>query len=136
MKLTLENVVGKYGSSATPEILNNIIRLTDECNRLIKVMEDDGVVFKVNPVTGSIVSGETFGGLRPQSCPIGAPKSAHKIGMAVDIYDPSNEIDTWLYNHQTIVNQYGLWFETPSATPRWSHWSIRKPASGRKFFHP
>ena len=136
MKLTLENVVGKYESSATPEILNNIIRLTDECNRLIRVMEADGVVFKTNPITGSIISGETLGGLRPQSCPIGAPKSAHKLGMAVDIYDPDNKIDSWLASHPSVIKEYDLWFEHPTATNHWSHWSTRKPGSGRKFFLP
>jgi len=136
MFLTKEQVIGKWAGHVTPAQENNIEQLVATCNALIEVMVADGVEFKINPITGSIVGGETLGGFRPQNCPIGAPNSAHKQGMAVDIYDPDNKIDEWLYRNYAMLNSSGLWFEHKSATPRWSHWSSRKPGSGRRFFLP
>lgn len=134
--LTKTDVIGKWAGNVTPAQEDNIEQLVATCNALIEVMEADGITFKVNPITGSIVSGETLGGFRPMDCPIGAPNSAHKQGMAVDLYDPENKIDDWLYFHAPKLEKCGLWFEHKSATPYWSHWSIRQPKSGRRFFHP
>lgn len=136
MKLTTTDVIGKWAGHITPAQHDNIDRLVATANALIEVMVSDGVMFPVNPMTGSIVGGETLGGFRPQNCPIGAPNSAHKMGMAVDLYDPNNAIDKWLWNHRSTLNTSGLWFEHPDATPRWSHWSIRPPRSGARFFRP
>jgi hypothetical protein len=99
-------------------------------------MEATGLRFTINPLTQSLVGGETLGGFRPQDCPIGAPQSAHKQGLAVDIYDPDNKIDNWIIGHQQVLKEFGLYFEHPTATPRWSHWTTRKPASGRRIFYP
>lgn len=136
MMLTKDQVIGKWKGYVTPQQEDTIEQLVATCNALIQVMIADGVQFKINPLTGSIVSGETLGGFRPQNCPIGAPKSAHKNGAAVDLYDPDNSIDQWLWQHKNDLSSCGLWFEHPTATPRWSHWSIRKPASGNRFFKP
>lgn len=136
MLLTKDQVIGKWAGHVTPAQEDNVEHLVATCNALIQVMMADGVEFKTNPITGSIVGGETLGGFRPQDCPIGAPNSAHKQGMAVDLYDPDNKIDEWLYRNYNQLNSCGLWFEHKSATPRWSHWSIRKPGSGRRFFLP
>jgi hypothetical protein len=97
---------------------------------------DDGVNFPVNPRTGSCVSGETYGGFRPQSCPIGSPKSSHKEGMAVDIYDPKGEIDNWCMENLNRLEECGLYLEHPSKTVHWCHVSTRAPGSGRRVFMP
>jgi hypothetical protein len=133
-----EQYFGKWIShkDVTLEIIDNAKALCIAVNRLIASMEMTGFVFKINPLTGTIIGGESLGGFRPQDCPIGAPKSAHKQGQAVDIYDPDNAIDNWLTGHQALLKDYGLYFEHPTATPRWSHWSTRKPKSGRTFFYP
>ena len=138
MNLHPEQYFGKWLKSkdVTIEIIDNAKRLCAAVNRLISVMELTGFEFKINPITGTIVGGETLGGFRPQDCPIGAPLSAHKQGLAVDLFDPDNKIDSWLIGHQKLLKDYGLYFEHPTATPRWSHWSIRKPRSGRLFFYP
>lgn len=125
-----------FNRDATPERVNNAENLCAAVNRLIERMESDGVKFPINPHTRTNVSGESFGGFRPQSCAIGAPNSAHKEGMAVDLYDPDNAIDDWLIAHADDLDQFGLWFEHPDSTPYWSHWSIRKPRSGNRFFRP
>ena len=136
--LTTSQYFGKWVTSPdiTPEISANAKLLVEACNKLIAHMLEHGFVFEINDFTNSIVGGETLGGFRPQSCKIGAPRSAHKQGMAVDIFDPENKIDNWLWENKHILDKFNLYFEHPSATPRWSHWTIRKPASGRRFFYP
>jgi hypothetical protein len=136
--LTIEQLFGKYGSTpdATPEYKANGAVLVRTVNVLMAYMINAGITFKINPLTGSVVSGESLGGFRPKSCPIGASHSAHKEGMAVDIYDPDGKIDSWLFAHEPLLAHFGLYFEHPTATPSWSHWSTRAPTSGHRFFYP
>lgn len=138
--LTLAQVFGTYARNKdiTPEITENATRLVIAVNTLKRALEADGVKFEINPGTRSIVSGITNGGFRPQACKIGAPNSAHKQGLAVDIYDPSNRIDTWLWqNAKTFdLSHYGLYFERQEETDHWSHWGLRAPSSGNRFFFP
>lgn len=136
MYLTRQQVIGKWVGYPTPAQEANIDHLVAKVNALMQVMIHDGVVFRTNPKTGSIVSGETLGGFRPKDAQVGAFNSAHKQGMSVDIYDPDGKIDAWLYKHQDVLKSSGLWFEHPSATDGWSHWSIRQPKSGNRFFYP
>jgi hypothetical protein len=138
MNLTIEELYGKWLNhpDATKERKEDSGLFLVLVNALIKTMNDDGFAFKVNPITGSVVGGETYGGFRPQSCPLGAPQSAHKEGIAVDMFDPDNAVDEWLLAHPLAINNIELYFEHPQATPHWSHWSMRKPKSGRKFFMP
>jgi len=138
MMLTLIDYFGKYlkHKDATPAMKDNASTLVATVNKLIAVMQADGVKFYSNPLTGSIVSGETLGGFRPQDCPIGAAKSSHKEACGVDLYDPLGEIDAWLQAHASSLRPYGLYFENPKATPRWSHWTTRAPRSKRLFFYP
>lgn len=133
--------LGTYAKSKdlTPNILANIDMLLTRVNRLMQTAMADGVIFPVNPDTKSQVAGQKNGGFREQCCTIGAPQSAHKLGMAVDLYDPFNQIDSWLMQSPVAKVAYqdlGLYFEHPDATIGWSHWSIVKPKSGNRFFRP
>lgn len=101
---------------------------------LLEAARAAGVKLQKNPATGSLVSGETFGGYRPQSCPIGAPKSAHKAGEAVDVYDPQNELDNWLTDEK--LELYRLYRENPGYTKGWVHLTTRAPGSGKRTFIP
>lgn len=136
--LTVEQYFGKWANhpDVTPDIRANAINLVNAVNPLIDFCKRGGIEFPINPSTGCIVSGTTLGGFRPQSCTIGAPQSAHKQGLAVDIYDPHNEIDVFLEAHIDQLAQFGLWFEASAYTNGWSHWSIKQPKSGRRFFIP
>lgn len=136
--ITFEDYVGVHKGSPdlTPVRVENAHRLLDACAKLEIEMLACGIEFPINPKTKSQVSGETYGGFRPQDCPIGAPKSSHKEGLAVDRYDPSGEIDKWCLNHQDRLKGYGIYIESPSATPHWSHWTIRSPKSGNIVFIP
>lgn len=134
--ITIAEYAGKWIDSKdfTIERQNNAATLLRQVNLLINAAQRAGIEIKVNPITGSLVSGTQYGGFRPQSCPIGAPQSAHKTGMAIDIYDPENKLDDWI--NDSILTQYLLYREHPESTPKWCHLSTRSPKSGRRTFYP
>lgn len=136
--ITLDQYVGPHADSPDWTIgrQENAKYLLDACAMLETEMVDSGVAFPDNPATGSGVSGETYGGFRPQDCTIGAPHSAHKEGLAVDRYDPDGAIDDWLMARQHSLKEHGLFMEHPSATPGWCHLQLRAPASGNRVFYP
>jgi len=144
---TLIDYVGPWAESPdwNEEREDNANLLIAACTKLQALMESDGVHFPLHEHTGtglhprnrdSSISGETYGGFRPQDCPIGAPHSAHKEGLAVDRYDPGDLIDQFLLRRVDLLNQCGIYIEAPSTTPGWSHWTIRSPASGHVIFYP
>lgn len=120
----------------TETVMENAKKLLDACSQLEAMARYDNVDFPINSETNSQVSGDHYGGFRPQDCPIGAPKSAHKQGLAVDIYDPQGEIDSWCLENIGNLEMCGIYIESPTATHGWSHWSTRAPASGRHVFLP
>lgn len=140
MPISKKDYLGSYVNSPdlTPVRLANMDRLLTKVNKLQAIMLADGVRFSVNTKTKSNVGGSGNGGFRSQNCPVGAPHSAHKDCLAVDIYDPDNKIDAWLNEARNlhILEELGMYFEAMIATPTWSHWSIHPPKSGRRFFLP
>ena len=136
--ITLEQYIGHWKDSPdwTPERQANALELLSRCDALEAEMLKDGIELPDNPITHSGVSGETFGGFRPQSCPIGAPHSNHKEGRARDRYDPTNAIDSWCMAHQDRLQAQGLWMEHPDATPHWNHLQSVPPKSGHIVFYP
>ena len=136
--ITLAQYVGVHKDSPdwTPARQENAEKLLTACVALEVEMARGGVSFPDNPKTKSGVSGSTYGGFRPQNCPIGAPNSSHKEGLAVDRYDPNGAIDVWCMAHQDRLAVYGIFIEHPSATNGWSHWSAKAPRSGRRVFYP
>lgn len=121
---------------ATDDRKANAIRLLSCCHSLELLALADGVEFPINYVTGSGVSGRDYGGFRPQSCPVGAPNSAHKEALAVDRFDPKDKIDEWCMKNLDAVRACGIYIEHPSATQGWSHWTVRAPRSGKTVFMP
>lgn len=136
--ITLSQYVGKWDSSPdwTDGRKENAIKLLDAVNKMMDCLSAYGIEFPVNSSTNSQVSGQTLGGFRPQNCTIGAPKSSHKEGLAVDIHDPINAIDNWLLQNQDKLDEFGIYIEAPTSTISWSHWSIKPPRSGRHVFQP
>lgn len=142
--ITIEQYVGPHAASPdwTPERQSNAARLLAKCEELQARMEADGVLFQINPATKSQVSGLTYGGFRPQSCPQGAPQSRHKRGKAVDIFDPDGAIDDWLMRRPKVngwpdvLVELDMAIEHPDQTRHWSHWQDGAPASGNRVFHP
>lgn len=136
--ITIEQYFGKWidHPDATPERKENAGRLLVAVEKLEQLAIEDGIVFPDNPATGSGVSGQTYGGFRPQDCPQGAPHSSHKEGLAVDRYDPDNKIDDWCMANLGRLEQCGIYIEHPDSTPHWSHWTIKAPGSGHRVFYP
>ena len=112
---------------------NAEVLLTKVANLLDDAFQND-IDLVDNPTTGTLVSGKTYGGFRPQSCPQGAPNSSHKEGQGVDIYDPLNSLDNWITD--AILEKHGLFRESPLYTPKWTHVTTRSPRSGKRSFVP
>ena len=136
--ISLAEYVGVHAHSPdwTIERASNALKLLSACARLQTLMVADKIIFHVNPKTKSMVSGETYGGFRPQDCPIGAPHSSHKEGHGVDIFDPDGKIDAWLVNNAYTLGSCGIYIEHPIKTPTWSHWQDIAPGSGHRIFYP
>ena len=130
------DIIGPWRNSPdlTQDRLENINDLIPPVNALLAKAKAAGIPLPINPKTGTQVSGAQFGGFRPQTCPIGAPLSAHKQGMAVDIYDPTNALDDWITDEVLIA--CGLFREGGRWTPGWTHLTTRRPASGNRTFQP
>ena len=121
-------------SEMTDDAEDNANELLATVNDILEIAESCGVDLPTNHKTGTLVSGEKFGGFRPQSCKEGAPKSAHKIGAAVDVFDPDNKLDEWL--NDDILTTFDLYREHPDSTPGWCHLTTRAPKSKRRTFYP
>ena len=138
---TLAQYAGRHSGSPSWNAARkaNAERLQKACARLMEIALEAGVVFPINPATDSIISGTIFGGFRPQSCAIGASNSAHKEGLAVDLYDPRGEIDAWCVANSAMgdaLESCGIYLEHPAHTLGWSHWTIRPPKSKNRIFIP
>lgn len=132
---------------ATRSKRENAEDLLAKVNRLLDHLEDAGVyVVKRDPDTGTQVSGSANGsgdgGFRLQSA-AGRANSKHKLGLAVDVYDPDNVLDDYISGYDedggyrnTVLEQYGLYREHPDDTPGWCHLQSQGPGSGRRTYHP
>ena len=129
----------RYAPDVTAQCVENANNMLKAVNSLMYIAVESGISFPINPATRSQISGAEFGGYRPIACPIGAVNSAHKKGLAVDIYDPTNEIDAWVVRESGkggLLEICGIYVEHPSKTQQWSHWSTRAPGSGHRVFWP
>lgn len=136
--ITLSQYVGPHASSKdwTPARTANATLLLAKANELLRIAAQAGIICLTNPKTKSQISGSTFGGFRPQNCPIGAPNSHHKEGRGIDIYDPDNQIDAWCMANLPSLEAVGIWLEHPDATKSWSHWQSVPPKSGNRVYQP
>ena len=123
MRISVADYFGKYADhkDATPDVKANADHLLCQVNLLLEAMIADGCTPLWNPHTSNLVSGSGNGGFRPQDCPIGAPKSKHKTGHGVDIYDPYRELAKWCYAHPDGLQTLGLSMENARWTPSWLH---------------
>lgn len=125
MQITLTDYLGQYYShpDLTTERAANAAALVEMVNQLLSRAAADGVTLPLNPSTGTHISGQKYGGFRPQDCPIGAPKSTHKQGHGVDLYDPNRDLARWAYNHQSEFQELDLCIED-------ARWTGRPDAGG------
>lgn len=134
--ITIDQYFGRWNSDAdaTVERRRNAEAMLKKVNPALAAAEADGVKLQINRNTKSQISGNTYGGFRPQSCPQGAPHSSHKEGRGVDVYDPDGELDEWLDDEK--LEGFGLYREAPESTPGWCHLTDRAPPSGHRTFKP
>jgi len=62
--------------------------------------------------------------------------SLHLKGLACDIADPKQELQSWILANIDILEASGLYCEDFSASPNWVHFQCRPPKSGNRFFKP
>lgn len=138
MTITLDDYFAAYAghSEITAEMQAFAADLLDRVNALREEAEADGVVFQLNPATGTYISGQRNGGWRPSDCPIGAPSSAHKQAKGVDNFDPTRRFASWCMAHHDRLRHHGLTMERPEWTPTWVHLQSRPVASGVVAFVP
>jgi hypothetical protein len=120
----------------TAEVRTNADVLLGAVNDLMDIAFETSIDFKLNPVTTTYVSGQQYGGFRPQDCCQGAPLSSHKRGQAVDVYDKDIGFADWCLKNQDKLQARGLYMEHPDSTPTWCHLTTRPPKSGKRVFMP
>lgn len=124
---------------AGPGMYAEADELLGRVNRLLDAAKAAGAYDdEVDPDTGTQVSGARGGsgdgGWRPPDAITGARNSKHKQGKAVDVYDPSDRLDTYLTDE--ILAEHGLWREASEKTPGWVHLQSVAPGSGKRSFLP
>jgi len=64
-----------------------------------------------------------------------AKKSYHMTCKACDISDPKGELKAAILANPQVLQDFGLWLESPEATPGWCHLDcgIRSPRTPRVF---
>ena|SRR3990167_2916360 len=123
----------------TPEEEKAAADLLASVNALCHEAQQAGVFdFGDDPDTGSPISGsqggDGDGGFRTPGTRTGASGSAHRRALAVDVWDPSDKLDTWLTDAK--LEAYGLYREDPDWTKGWVHLQSIAPGSGRRTFTP
>lgn len=124
---------------ATPERVDNTVRLLDKVNALLDTARSLGVYKDwIDPDTSTQISGAKGGsgdgGFRLSTSTTGAPTSTHKQGHGVDVYDPRDRLDFWLTDE--ILEAHDLYRESPAATPTWVHLQDTPPRSKRRTYQP
>lgn len=66
----------------------------------------------------------------------GAQNSCHLTCEAVDFRDPDAELAKWLISRLDVLENCGLYMESPDRTKGWVHVQLRAPTSGRRIFQP
>lgn len=62
--------------------------------------------------------------------------SNHTRCLAVDIADPSGDLDEWCLANPGVLEEIGLWQEHPASTKGWCHVQTVAPKSGNRVFYP
>lgn len=77
-------------------------------------------------------------GYRPESInakvPGAARHSNHIVCRAVDLEDADGKLDEYCVKNQRVLEDIGLWLESPSSTDGWTHVQLVPPLSGHRIF--
>lgn len=65
-----------------------------------------------------------------------AKKSNHIMCLACDFKDLDGSLDEWCLQNLDVLEECGLYLESPLHTPTWCHLQCKSPKSGRRVFIP
>lgn len=130
--LIRSQLLGPYAAEPwTPGELASGDHLLVACNSLGAAAEDEGIIHRINPATGSYIGGSGNGGARPKGSLVGAPGSKHQQLLALDWFDPDRAYMRWLLSYGLErAAALGLYFEHPQWTRSWIHMQIVPPGDG------
>lgn len=125
-----------YANQLTPALRASADNTLARVNKLLAVMDVDGITLESSPITLTPVSS----GWRPvainAATPGAAARSLHITCEAIDLYDPEGVLDNWCMQNITLLEAYSLYLEHPAATKGWCHLQTRAPRSGKRVFYP
>lgn len=114
-----------YAADFTAEIAQNAVATVAKINEFLLRSGFDGHVNS---------------GWRPPSLNAAtrgaARHSKHMLGLACDLHDADGHIDRYCIDNAALLEELGLWLESPDSTPGWCHLQIVAPASGHRVFIP
>ena len=113
------------GYTLTPEQAANFEKLYFAMNEFRKAYG------KPMTVTSGVRSENDQARINPK-----AKGSAHVRAAACDIADADKDVWGFCMDNIPLLEKLGLYLEDKSATPRWVHFQIYPPKSGRRVFLP
>jgi hypothetical protein len=119
----------KYPQELTVTLRRNADEMVTKANRLLEAF---GHPRSVNS------------GWRPAAVNAGVPNaskaSKHMTCQAIDLNDDDGALDAFCMSNLHLLEQIGLWLESPASTPRWCHVQSVPFSSyhvgGTRVFHP
>jgi hypothetical protein len=128
--ITLEDYIsasGKYPERLThPELTQDV---KDNATKLLDLVNSFLSELNISKIT-------VTSGWRPSSVNASiknaAKKSSHMVGFAVDLADSDGELDELVGKNDDLLKKYGLWQESPGATPGWCHLDCKDRGKRKK----
>lgn len=109
----------------TPELEANLTKLLEALNKFRKIY---GKPMKVSSgYRPPAINEKTFGAAR---------RSNHMICLACDFRDSDGSLDQFCLNNKKVLEECGLWLESPEYTVGWCHLQCVPPMSGKRVFIP
>jgi len=108
----------KYKSEYSEEIKQNALILINKVNQLLKDLGIDKVTVSSGwrpPSLNATIKGA-------------AAKSAHTVGMAVDLHDKDYELYNKIAARPDLLKKYDLWLEDKEKTKSWCHLDFKTRA--------
>lgn len=109
----------------TPELEENLRKLIKSLN-----------LFRLLYGKPMIVSSGYRPGTFNLNTPGSAKKSNHVVCLACDFKDSDGLLDKYCMDNLYILEQCGLYLESPQHTPGWCHLQCVAPKSGNRVFLP
>lgn len=111
---------GKYldrlkSAELTPEVIDNAKKLLEKVNAFLAEL--------------GVTSVKVSSGFRPSAVNSGIPNAAkrslHMSGLAIDLEDADESLDTLGRKNNALKRKYGIWQEHPDHTKKWCHYDIK-----------